>query len=55
MAQWISSLLLYNSRKYQQIYIDLYTSFVDLTKAFDTVRRDGWWKRTAKDTFFDMV
>ena len=28
--------------------MDLYMTFVDLTKAFDTVSRDGLWKITAK-------
>ena len=28
--------------------IDLYMTFVDLTKAFDTVSRDGLWKIMAK-------
>ena len=30
--------------KCQEQNIDLYMTFVDLTKAFDTVRRDGLWK-----------
>ena len=29
-------------------YQDWYTTFVDLTKAFDTVSCDGWWKIMAK-------
>ena len=28
--------------------VDLYMTFVDLTKAFDTVSRDGLWKIMAK-------
>ena len=28
--------------------VDLYITFVDLTKAFDTVSRDGLWKIMAK-------
>ena len=38
---------------------DLYTSFVDLTKAFDTVSRDGIWKIMGKlgcpNTFIAVV
>ena len=34
--------------KCQEQRCDLYTTFVDLTKAFDTVRRDGLWKILAK-------
>ena len=34
--------------KCQEQICDLYTSFVDLTKAFDTVSRDGLWKILAK-------
>ena len=34
--------------KCQEQRCDLYTTFVDLTKAFDTVSRDGWWKILAK-------
>ncbi|VDL89800.1 unnamed protein product [Schistocephalus solidus] len=30
--------------KYQEIRTHLYTNFVDLMKAFDTVNRDGLWK-----------
>ena len=30
--------------KYQEQNVDLYMTFVDLTKAFDTVSRDGLWK-----------
>ena len=30
--------------KCQEQHCDLYTTFVDLTKAFDTVSRDGLWK-----------
>ena len=28
--------------------VDLYMTFVDLTKAFDTVSREGLWKIKAK-------
>ena len=28
--------------------VDIYMTFVDLTKAFDTVSRDGLWKIIAK-------
>ena len=39
--------------------LDLYTTFVDLTKAFDTVSRNGLWKIMAKfgcpDKFIGMV
>ncbi|VDL85390.1 unnamed protein product [Schistocephalus solidus] len=31
--------------KCQEVRTHLYTTFVDLTKAFDTVNRDGLWKR----------
>ena len=31
--------------KYQEENVDLYMGFVDLTKAFDTVSRDGLWKK----------
>ena len=38
---------------------DLYTTFVDLTKAFDTVSRDGLWKIMGKfgcsSTFIAVV
>ena len=38
---------------------DLYMTFVDLTKAFDTVSRDGLWKIMSKfgcpDKFVNMV
>ena len=34
--------------KCQEHGCDLYTTFVDLTKAFDTVSRDGLWKILAK-------
>ena len=30
--------------KCQEQKVDLYMSFVDLTKTFDTVSRDGLWK-----------
>ena len=30
--------------KWQDQNVDLFTAFVDLTKAFDTVSRDGFWK-----------
>ena len=30
--------------KCQEQHCDLYMTFVDLTKAFDTVSRDGLWK-----------
>ena len=36
------------SSKYQEQNVDLYMAFVDLTKAFDTVSRDGLWKIMAK-------
>ena len=32
----------------QEQNVDIYMTFVDLTKAFDTVSRDGFWKITAK-------
>jgi len=45
--------------KCQEQYSDLFTSFIDLTKAFDTVCRDGLWKIMAKygcpDKFVYMV
>ena len=31
--------------KCQEQNVDLYITFVDLTKAFDTVSRDGLWAR----------
>ena len=34
--------------KCQEQNVDLYMTFVDLTKAFDTVSRDGFWKIMAK-------
>ena len=34
--------------KCQEQNIDLYMTFVDLTKEFDTVSRDGLWKKMAK-------
>ena len=34
--------------KCQEQNVDLYMTFVDLTKAFDTVSRDGLWKKMAK-------
>ena len=34
--------------KCQEKNVDLYMTFVDLTKAFDTVIRDGLWKSMAK-------
>ena len=30
--------------KFQEQNVDLYMTFVDHTKAFDTVSRDGLWK-----------
>ena len=32
----------------KELNVDLYMTFVDLTKAFDTVNRDGLWKIMAK-------
>ena len=34
--------------KCQEQTVDLYMTFVDLTKAFDTVSREGLWKIMAK-------
>ena len=34
--------------KYQEQNVDIYMTFVDLTKAYDTVSRDGLWKIMAK-------
>ena len=34
--------------KCQEQNVDLYMTSVDLTKAFDTVSRDGLWKIMAK-------
>ena len=34
--------------KCQEQNVDLYMTFVDLTKAFDTVNREGLWKIMAK-------
>ena len=45
--------------KCQEQNADLYMAFVDLTKAFDTVSREGLWKIMAKygcpDKFISMV
>ena len=45
--------------KCQEHNVDLYTTFVDLTKAFDTVSREGLWKIMRKfgcpDNFILMV
>ena len=45
--------------KCQEQNVDLYTTFVDLTKAFDTVSRDGLWKIMSKfgcpDKFIQVV
>ena len=44
--------MIFTARHYkrsgQEQRCDLYTPFVDLTKAFDTVSRDGLWKILAK-------
>ena len=37
--------------KCQEQNVDLYMTFVDLTKSFDTVSRDGFWKIMAKFGF----
>ena len=46
-------------KKCQEQNFDLYTTFVDLTKAFDTVSRDGLWKIMSKfgcpDKFIQVV
>ena len=34
--------------KFQEQNVDLYMTFVNLTKAFNTVGRDGLWKIVAK-------
>ena len=34
--------------KCQEQHCDLYSAFIDLTKAFDTVSREGLWKIMAK-------
>ena len=34
--------------KYQEQIVDIYMTFVDLSKAFDTVSRDGLWKIMVK-------
>ncbi|VDM05684.1 unnamed protein product, partial [Schistocephalus solidus] len=45
--------------KCQEMRTHLYTTFVDLTKAFDTMNRDGMWKVMQKfscpERFADMV
>jgi hypothetical protein len=35
--------------KCQEQHRDLYTAFIDLTKAFDSVNREGLWKIMAKN------
>ena len=35
--------------------MDLYTTFIDLTKAFDTVSREGLWKMITKFGFLAKV
>ncbi|VDL98552.1 unnamed protein product [Schistocephalus solidus] len=46
-------------QKYQEMRTHLYPTFVDLTKAFDTVNRDGLWKIRQKfdcpEQFTQMV
>ena len=37
-----------HQEKCQEQNVDLYMTFVDLTRAFDTVSRDGLWKLMAK-------
>ena len=37
-----------SSKKCQEQNVDLYMTFVDITKAFDTVSREGHWKIMAK-------
>ena len=44
-ATWTN---VYMFEKCQEQNVDLYMTFVDLTKAFDTVSRDGLWKIMAK-------
>ena len=34
--------------KCQELHLDLYATFVDLTKVFDTVSQAGLWKIMAK-------
>ena len=45
--------------KYQEQYVDLYLTFIDLTKAFDTVDRNGLWSVLQRigcpDKFICMV
>jgi hypothetical protein len=45
--------------KCQEQHVCLYTTFVDLTKAFDTVSRDGLWRSMSKfgcpPEFIEMV
>ena len=40
--------MIFTARQLQEQNVDLYMTFVDLTKAFDTVSRDGLWKIMAK-------
>ena len=44
--------MIFTARQLQERYLehneDLYMTFVDLTKAFDTVSREGFWKIMAK-------
>ena len=35
-------------KKCQEQHINLFSTYVDLTKAFDTVSREGLWKIMAK-------
>lgn len=46
-------------KKCMEQHQDLYTTFVDLTKAFDTVSREGLWKIMSKfgcpETFISIV
>ena len=35
-------------KKYMEQHCDLFTTFVDLTNAFETVSRDGLWKKMSK-------
>ena len=44
-----------HQEKCQEQNVDLYMTFVDLTKAFDTVSREGLWKIHGEVWLSDQV